>query len=119
MLAQEKKAQNFAKMSEEDADIRILAAHGGAVLEVKRSDGEWHVVVGSKYARRIDSADTPTEITGPAAGHDIWIKTEADPSGRCVSGGMSKGLCQPVNGRGKSGWTMRSPNRACILPRWL
>ena len=55
--AQEKKAQNFAKMTKELADIE-MAAHGGAVLEVKRSDGEWHVVVGSKYAR----ASMPTRL---------------------------------------------------------
>ena len=55
-------------MTKELVDIE-MAAHGGAVIEVRRDDGKWQVVAGSKYARRID-ADTPMEITGPAAGHD-------------------------------------------------
>ena len=55
-----------------------MAAHGGAVIEVQRENGKWQVVAGSKYARRID-ADTPMEITGPAAGH-ARMQTTADPS---------------------------------------
>lgn len=73
----------FAGMTEELAAIE-KAAHGGSVLEIKRDDGKWRVVDGSKYARRID-ADTPMELTGPAAGSDR-LKTSADPSGRRVKG---------------------------------
>ena len=61
------------------------AAHGGSVLEIRRdSDGQWSMVGGSKYARRID-ADTPMEISGPAAGHNR-MKTKADPTGQRVFG---------------------------------
>ncbi len=77
------KQQNFAKMTKELVDIE-MAAHGGAVIEIKRDDGKWQVAAGSKYARRID-ADTAIEITGPAAGHER-MKTKADPSGRRVKG---------------------------------
>jgi secreted PhoX family phosphatase len=61
-----------------------MAAHGGSVIEVRRVNGKWQVVAGSQYARRID-ADTPMEITGPAAGHPR-MRTSADPAGRRVFG---------------------------------
>jgi secreted PhoX family phosphatase len=73
----------FAEMTNELVDIE-MAAHGGAVIEVRRDDGKWQVVANSKYARRID-AITPMEITGPAAGHPR-LKTSADPTGRRVLG---------------------------------
>ncbi|MDP2408659.1 MAG: PhoX family phosphatase [Pseudolabrys sp.] len=80
---QDVKAVAFAKMTKELVDIE-KAAHGGAVIEVKRDNGQWRVVADSKYARRID-ADTVMEVTGPAAGSDR-LKTKADPSGRRVLG---------------------------------
>jgi uncharacterized protein len=80
---QDVKSANFEKMTKELADIE-KAAHGGAVLEVRRDNGKWNVVQGSKYARRIH-ADTPMDITGPAAGHDR-MKTKGDPSGKRVLG---------------------------------
>jgi uncharacterized protein len=61
-----------------------MAAHGGAVVEIRRVNGEWQVVKDSKYTRRI-TAETPMDITGPAAGHDR-MKTSADPTGRKVRG---------------------------------
>jgi uncharacterized protein len=61
-----------------------MAAHGGAVIEVKRENGKWQVVANSKYARRID-ASTPMDITGPAAGHPR-MQTPDDPAGRRVHG---------------------------------
>jgi hypothetical protein len=61
-----------------------MAAHGGSVLEVRRDGETWQVVTGSRYARRID-ADTPMDITGPAAGH-TRMQTKADPTGRRVLG---------------------------------
>ena len=62
-----------------------MMAHGGSVVEVKRgSNGTWGVVANSKYARRI-TAETPMDITGPAAG-DERMKTSADATGRRVLG---------------------------------
>jgi secreted PhoX family phosphatase len=83
---QQAKEANFAKMTKELADIE-MAAHGGAVIEIRRENGKWQVVANSKYARRIH-VDTPMEITGPAAGHDR-MKTKADPSGRHVLGTLN------------------------------
>jgi secreted PhoX family phosphatase len=80
---QDSKDANFSKMTKELVDIEI-AAHGGAVVEIRRVNGKWQVVKDSKYNRRITAA-TPMEITGPAAGHDR-MKTSADASGRKVSG---------------------------------
>ena len=55
------------------------AAHGVSVMEVAQSGGKWQVVKDSPFNRRI-TADTPMEIAGPAAGHDL-LKTKADPMG--------------------------------------
>jgi len=65
----------------ENADdvLKGKNAHGVTVVEVKQDGGEWRIVKDSKYNRRI-TANTPIDITGPAAGHD-WLKTEADPTG--------------------------------------
>jgi secreted PhoX family phosphatase len=73
----------FAKMTPELAAIE-MAAHGGAVIEVRRDGAKWSVVPNSKYARRID-ASTPMEITGPAAGH-ARLQTKDDPAGKRVLG---------------------------------
>lgn len=80
---QDSKDANFSKMTKELVDIEI-AAHGGAVVEIRRVDEKWQVVKDSKYNRRITAA-TPMEITGPAAGHDR-MKTAADGTGRKVNG---------------------------------
>ncbi len=80
---QDAKDANFSKMTKELVDIEI-AAHGGAVVEIRRVDGKWQVIKDSKYNRRITAA-TPMEITGPAAGHDR-MKTSADATGRKVNG---------------------------------
>ncbi|MYH35664.1 MAG: DUF839 domain-containing protein, partial [Rhodospirillaceae bacterium] len=69
-------------MKPENADDvrKGKAAHGVSVMEVAQSGGKWQVVKDSPFNRRI-TADTPMEITGPAAGHDL-LKTKADPTGR-------------------------------------
>lgn len=61
-----------------------MAAHGGSVMEVRREADGWRVVPASRFARRID-ADTPIDITGPAAGHPR-LRTSAGPAGRRVLG---------------------------------
>jgi secreted PhoX family phosphatase len=80
---QDGKGVMFKKMTPELAAIE-MAAHGGAVIEVKKENGAWTVVKDSRYARRITMA-TPMEITGPAAGH-ARMKTSADPAGTKVFG---------------------------------
>ena len=68
-------------MKPENADDvrKGKAAHGVSVMEIAQSDGKWQVVKDSPFNRRI-TADTPMEISGPAAGHDL-LKTKADPTG--------------------------------------
>jgi secreted PhoX family phosphatase len=61
-----------------------MAAHGGAVIEIRRENGKWRVVENSRYGRRID-ATTPMQISGPVAGH-ARLQTSADPQGRRVLG---------------------------------
>lgn len=73
----------FKGMTRELVEIE-MAAHGGAVIEVKRTNGKWAVVSNSKYARRID-ATTPIAVSGPVSGH-ARLRTKADPSGRDVRG---------------------------------
>ncbi len=68
-----------------DAQIQAsMAAHGGSVIEIERREGRWSVVANSPYARRI-TAQTPMQMTGPAAGHAL-LQTNADPSGTRVLG---------------------------------
>ncbi|WP_236024819.1 PhoX family protein [Arenibaculum pallidiluteum] len=81
---QQSKEANFKAMTRELVDIE-LAAHGGSVVEIRKSGGKWQVVADSRYNRRITGSDTEFEITGPAAGHDR-LKTKADPAGRKVVG---------------------------------
>jgi secreted PhoX family phosphatase len=72
------------KATKETADIE-MAAHGGSVIEVRKSGNSWQVVENSRYARRVTLSGTEIQISGPAAGHDR-MKTTADPSGRKVVG---------------------------------
>jgi secreted PhoX family phosphatase len=73
----------FRGMTKELAEIE-MAAHGGSVIEVRKIAGRWQVATASRYARRI-TAETPMEITGPAAGSPR-LKTSADPQGKRVLG---------------------------------
>jgi hypothetical protein len=61
-----------------------MAAHGGAIVEVKKEGGAWKYVAESPLNRRITGM-TEFVIAGPAAGH-ARMKTSADPSGRRVFG---------------------------------
>ncbi len=73
----------FVKMTKAIAEIEMMA-HGGSVLEVRKTAGKWAVVAGSKYARRV-TGETEMRVSGPAAGHDR-LKTSADPTGSRVLG---------------------------------
>ena len=59
-------------------------AHGVSVFEIKKTSKGWEVDRSGKLNRRI-TANTPMQLTGPAAGHDL-LKTAADPSGIEVLG---------------------------------
>ncbi len=74
------------KVSKAQAEIE-LEAHGMTVIEIKRTNGKWAVVDGSKYNRRI-TGTTETVVSGPAAGHDL-LKTKADPTGTRVLGTLN------------------------------
>lgn len=67
-----------APISDDDI-VKIKMAHGLTLVEIAESDGVWSIVKDSPYNRRV-TPDTPTTITGPAAGHDL-MKTAADPTG--------------------------------------
>ncbi|MGH3357633.1 MAG: PhoX family protein, partial [Nocardioidaceae bacterium] len=74
-----------------DADtmMRIeMAAHGFSIVEITRGrrNGSWRQrpVGKTKLNRRI-TADTPMQLTGPAAG-DERLRTKASPEGEIVNG---------------------------------
>jgi uncharacterized protein len=81
---QDIKSASFSGMTKDLVDIEMMA-HGGSVIEIARgANGKWSVVAGSRYARRI-TAETPMEISGPAAGHDR-LRTGYDPAAKSVRG---------------------------------
>ncbi|MBY3556670.1 PhoX family protein [Rhizobium laguerreae] len=65
-------------LSKEQVDVE-MAAHGGTIVEIRKTGGKWQVVADGKYNRRI-TANIPMEITGTAAGNDR-LKTSADATG--------------------------------------
>ena len=77
---------NFGKMTSGLVAIEMMA-HGGSVIEIKREAGKWHVVEGSRFARRI-TAETEMTISGPARGHAL-MQTSADPTGTRIAGMMN------------------------------
>jgi uncharacterized protein len=82
-MGRQDQAAAFGKLPKELAEIEMMA-HGGSVLEIRRTGGKWAVIPGSKYARRI-TAETEMRISGPAAGH-VRMKTAEDPTGTRVRG---------------------------------
>ncbi len=72
-------------LPENDDDVyKGIAAHGVSIVELQVRDGTWRIAVDSPYNRRITAA-TATELTGPAAGHEL-LRTEADPTGKHALG---------------------------------
>jgi uncharacterized protein len=63
------------------------AAHGVSVIEVKDKGGRWEIVRPSPWARRV-TANTPMDVSGPAAGHPL-LRTAADAQGRRVLGTLN------------------------------
>ena len=98
---------NFAQMTKELADIEMMA-HGGSIIEIRKTSGKWQVVADSKLARRI-TAQTPMTITGPAAGHER-MKTNGDPTGTKVSGMLNN--CAGAARLGAHGYPARKTSTA-------
>jgi uncharacterized protein len=64
------------------------AGHGVSVNHVKRNaDGSFEQVANSNFNRRI-TGNTPTQITGPAAGNAL-LKTSADANGTAALGTLN------------------------------
>ncbi|MEL7091285.1 MAG: PhoX family phosphatase [Pseudomonadota bacterium] len=74
---------DFVGMTKELVDIE-MAAHGGSVFEIVKTDGAWSVNRANPANRRI-TANTPMTFDGPAAGHPR-LRTNADPEGMTVLG---------------------------------
>jgi uncharacterized protein len=67
---------------------KAINAWGCSVIHVRKSSqGEWQVVLDSPYNRRI-TANTPMQLSGPAAGSAL-LRTRADPTGRLVLGTLN------------------------------
>lgn len=64
--------------------LKAQHAHGVSVFEIQQTAQGWIVDRSGKLNRRI-TANTPMQLTGPAAGHDL-LKTAADQTGREVLG---------------------------------
>ncbi|MCB1468612.1 MAG: DUF839 domain-containing protein, partial [Rhizobiaceae bacterium] len=60
-------AEGKVQMKQDQVDIE-MAAHGGAIVEIRKEGGKWQVVKDGKLNRRI-TVNTEMELTGPAAGH--------------------------------------------------
>ena len=76
-----KKSIESAPLTKEQVDIE-MAAHGGAIVEIRKEGGKWQVVKDGKLNRRITAA-TEMQLTGPAAGNDRVKTTPTPPARRC------------------------------------
>jgi secreted PhoX family phosphatase len=75
------------KLTKDQVEVE-MAAHGHAVVEIKKQAGKWAVVDSSSYNRRISLSATKMTVSGPAAGHEL-LKTSADPTGKEVIGTLN------------------------------
>ncbi len=71
----------------QDQVLVEMHAHGGTVVEVERDGPGWRPVLRSRFNRRI-TANTPMQLTGPAAGHPL-LRTNDDPTGTRVFGTLN------------------------------
>ncbi|MFY0597411.1 MAG: PhoX family phosphatase [Cognatishimia sp.] len=78
------KNREDGKATNADDIQKMKNAHGISILEIEEGANGWAPVLDSEYNRRI-TIDTPMELTGPLAGHDM-VKTDADPEGKTVLG---------------------------------
>lgn len=88
LLMQPGIAQNYPASMTKERCLTEMAAHGGSVVEIVKTDAGWTPVIGGKYNRRITAHKTPMQITGPAAG-SARLQTTEDPTGRLVAGTMN------------------------------
>lgn len=79
------KGADVRKTWSKDNVHKSMNAHGVSVIHIqKNAKGQWDLVKGSAYHRRI-TAFSAMEMTGPAAG-DALLQTKGDPSGRRAQG---------------------------------
>jgi secreted PhoX family phosphatase len=79
---------NAARLRTTEAQARAeIAAHGMAVVEIRKQNGQWSYVADSALNRRV-TGETPMRVSGPAAGH-ARLRTNADPSGTRVLGTLN------------------------------
>ncbi|MEH6626005.1 MAG: PhoX family phosphatase [Motiliproteus sp.] len=79
--------QHGGKPQNQEEVEKAQAAQGVSIVEIKKQGSSWSVVIDSPYNRRI-TANTPMQLSGPVAGHEL-VKTRADPEGRSVYGTFS------------------------------
>ncbi len=80
-----RKGADAQKKWSKDHVHKSMNAHGVSVIHIqKNAKGQWDIVKGSVYNRRI-TAFSAMEMTGPAAG-DALLQTKGDPSGRRAQG---------------------------------
>ncbi|MBZ9602565.1 PhoX family protein [Phyllobacterium chamaecytisi] len=83
-----KDAKGVAKLETAPADQKRvdieMAAHGGTVVEIKKTNGKWQVIKDGKLNRRI-TANTEMRLSGPVA-HNDRLMTNVDPCGSVVFG---------------------------------
>ena len=75
-------ATKWKTMNKEQTMVE-MAAHGHSVVEIKKENGEWKVVLG-KYNRRLSALSTRFDFSGPAAGHDRMKTTDCPDGLQCT-----------------------------------
>lgn len=79
------KGGDVRKTWSKDHVHKSMNAHGVSVIHIqKNAKGQWDLVKGSVYHRRI-TAFSAMDMAGPAAG-DALLQTKGDPSGRRAQG---------------------------------